>query len=609
MKKYLLAFAILFAFRATLQAQSFSNTTGGPIADVATSSFPVTVSGLPSVIDTSFGLVSVRVNLNHTYDSDIKIYLKSAHNDSIMLSQNRGGSADNYTNTVFRMDATTLIQNGVAPFTGTFVPDGSLNLANGGFDPNGVWTLYVKDEVPADFGTMFSFTLNFGANPPSDPPPPPGPCSATNGQNCQCPDGSQDCDLLPDMTASTLIIQQQHTEYPGYLTLSNATPNIGWGPMEIHGVDSCYCNGVQVPCSLSVCPDGSPVKQLVKQTIYHKHNGDITSWRRSAGFMSYHPSHGHIHVDNWGEFTLRKSNGDSNPLNWPIMGTGTKMSFCLINLGDCTNNLGYCVSDSGNVITQSNIPNSPFGMVTGCGTDQGIFTGNLDIYSQGLAGMSINFGDICNGDYHIVSVTDPNDNFLELNENNNIAVVPITLTDQLPVPTASITSNTIGMNVAFNASTTNASSFSWNFGDGSPADTSNLLTIHNYANDGAYIVTFTASSACTTVVRTDTVFVGNFTVGLQNKVFDKAFAVSPNPFSHATTISYQLMNYTEVQLRILDASGREVKNFAGELQIPGRYQYIFDPENLGLSAGMYFLTFRAGDESRQLKMMYAPDKK
>jgi hypothetical protein len=180
------------------------------------------------------------------------------------------------------MDADTLIQDGSAPFTGNFVPDYSLNLANNGSNPNGTWYLVVKDEVPQDQGTLLNFTLVFGANPPADPPPPPGPCSMTNGQNCHCPDGSQDCDLLPDMTASALIIQQQHTEYSGYLTMSNATPNIGWGPMEIHGVDSCFCNGVSVPCSLSICPDSSPVKQLVKQTLYHKHNGNITSWTRSA---------------------------------------------------------------------------------------------------------------------------------------------------------------------------------------------------------------------------------------------------------------------------------------------------------------------------------------
>ena len=603
MKRLFFFLFCLYLLPYISSAQSFSNNTGGPIADVATSVFPLSISGLPLAIDSSFGLKGVAVNLLHTYDSDIKIYLKTPWNDSIILAMNRGGSADNYIGTLFRMDADTLIQDGSAPFTGNFVPDYSLNLANNGSNPNGTWYLVVKDEVPQDQGTLLNFTLVFGANPPADPPPPPGPCSMTNGQNCHCPDGSQDCDLLPDMTASALIIQQQHTEYSGYLTMSNATPNIGWGPMEIHGVDSCFCNGVSVPCSLSICPDSSPVKQLVKQTLYHKHNGNITSWTRSAGFMSYHPTHGHIHVDNWGEFTLRKSNNNADPTTWPVVGNGTKMSFCLINLGDCSSNQGYCINDSGSVITQADIPNAPFGMVTGCGTDQGIFTGYLDIYSQGLAGMQIDFGDICNGDYHIVSITDPDNNFLESNENNNVAVVPITLTDQIPLPQLSMSSNIIGSNAVMNVNVVNASSFSWDFGDGSAPDTSNLLTVHNYSTNGTYVVTLSVSSPCTTLVQTDTIVINSITVGVTDKYFDRNFSVKPNPFGNAAQISYQLLDHVNVQLLVYDATGKEVQSFASEIQSPGMYTYRFSPEDLGLGSGMYFLIFRSGSEFLRTKLI------
>ena len=93
---------------------------------------------------------------------------------------------------------------------------------------------------------------------------------------CHCPDGTEDCDLLPDMTASALIISQQHTETPGLITLSNATPNIGWGPMEIHGSNSCWCDTVNVPCNTVTCPDGSFPKQKLNQTIYHKNGNVIT---------------------------------------------------------------------------------------------------------------------------------------------------------------------------------------------------------------------------------------------------------------------------------------------------------------------------------------------
>ena len=152
-----------------------------------------------------------------------------------------------------------------APFTGTYVPVSSINNLNNNQNPNGVWYLAIIDEVPGDFGNLNSFSVTFAANPPADPIVF-GPCSAANGAGCYCPDGSQDCDLLPDMTASALIIAQQHTETPGLITLSNATPNIGWGPMEIHGSNSCWCDTVTVPCSTITCPDGSFPTQKLLQT-------------------------------------------------------------------------------------------------------------------------------------------------------------------------------------------------------------------------------------------------------------------------------------------------------------------------------------------------------
>lgn len=256
-------------------------------------------------------------------------------------------------------------------------------------------------------------------------------CSIRNPAGCECPDGSEECDLLPDMTASALTIQNQHYEYPGYLRLSNTTPNIGWGPLEVHGTGSCFCDTDSVPCSTPACPDGSIPKELITQRIYHKSGRIMTYYDRPAGTMSYHPSHRHVHVNNWGAFTLRKDNGDPNPLNWPIVGPGTKMSFCLINTGDCTSDYGSCVDPEGNIITMDDIPNAPFGVVSGCGKDQSIYTGMLDFYNSSLPGMRIDFPNICNGDYHIVSITDPDNYFLESNEDNNWVAVPATLTRQL----------------------------------------------------------------------------------------------------------------------------------------------------------------------------------
>jgi hypothetical protein len=66
MKRLFFFLFCLYLLPYISSAQSFSNNTGGPIADVATSVFPLSISGLPLAIDSSFGLKGVAVNLLHT---------------------------------------------------------------------------------------------------------------------------------------------------------------------------------------------------------------------------------------------------------------------------------------------------------------------------------------------------------------------------------------------------------------------------------------------------------------------------------------------------------------------------------------------------------------
>jgi len=602
-------FSILFlCLSLAINAQTFTATGNVPIIDNSVCYMSVGASGLPSSMNNTFGISSVCINLTHTYDGDIKIFLISPQQDSIMLSGNNGGGGDNYTNTCFTAGgANGFIHTAtnLPPYTGSYTPEYSLNMFNSAtHNPNGVWKIMVKDEVASDAGVLLSVSITFSANPPQDPPPPPGPCGFNAVGNCHCPDGSTDCDLLPDMTSSAAIIMNNHTEYPGQITLSNATPNIGWGPMEIHGVDTCFCGTTMVPCSTAVCPNGTAVKQMVKQTVYHKNGNTMSSTTRTAGTMSYHPTHGHVHVDSWADFSLRTATADPNPLNWPIVGTGSKVSFCLINLGDCTNNLGYCVGNNGNTLTMDSIPNSPLGNVSGCGVDQGIYTGKLDIYSQGMVGMSINFGDICNGNYYIVSITDPDNWFLEQDETNNWVAVPITLTDQHPAPFANFAQNVNVQAVALAGDTANASNFWWDFGDGSPIDSTSLIVAHNYSANGSYIVSFHVENSCGTKVKTDTVYIT--TVGIKSLENNNTsfFKVAPNPFNNSTEISYYLMNGTETSIEFFDVVGNKVETIVTGYQSAGNYKFNFNPTAKGLSKGTYIVKYTSSDKINFARLVF-----
>jgi subtilisin-like proprotein convertase family protein len=600
MKKITILFAIISALNAG--AQSFT-AAGNAVTDNNTEvCFPVTVSGLPTQISSSFGLSQVCLNMTHTYVGDLKFRLKSPNGTIVLMINNNGGSGDNFTNTCLTNSSTVSINAGSAPFAGNFIPFQSLNIQNNGQNPNGIWYLCVIDEVPGDAGVVQNFTITFSNNPPADPVIVSGPCGISNGLACQCPDGTQDCDLLPDMTASAVIMASQHTETPGLIRLSNATPNIGWGPMEIHGSTSCKCGSNTVPCTTAICPDGSYPKQQLKQTIYHKNGATITARDTlTPGEMSYHPTHGHVHVDDWAVFSLRKPTSNPDATTWPIVAQGAKISFCLINLGNCTSNPGYCRDGNyGTNLTMADIPNSPFGVVSGCSTDQGIYVGNLDIYSQGLAGMDMDLTGVCNGNYYIVSITDPHNNFIESNETNNWAATPITLTQQQPAPVAAFTYTATANQVQFSNPPNINLTYDWYFGDGGTSNNQN--PIHTYSSSGTYFVTLIISGNCGNDTLTQPLVILTSDIA-QNLTTDLGYVAYPNPTNKNITLSYLVPQKSEVKFDVFDMIGNLVYTINKGTQDYGRYEANLNLNELGLSKGVYNIRMTASEKQASVKVV------
>src|ERR1044072_9504491 len=95
-------FLCLFAGTSlTVRAQTYTANPNATINDYATTEYNLVVSGLsPAVIDTlNFGLETVCINLTHTWDSDLNIYIIAPDGTTGMLSLGNGGSDDDYTNT------------------------------------------------------------------------------------------------------------------------------------------------------------------------------------------------------------------------------------------------------------------------------------------------------------------------------------------------------------------------------------------------------------------------------------------------------------------------------------------------------------------------------
>jgi gliding motility-associated-like protein len=184
MKRIFTLITILF-LNTIAFAQTFTNTTGGPIPDGFGVTepdpgprvcFPINVTGVGPLTGT-YGLKSVCIDITHPYDADLIIFLKAPNGEYIPLSgipglfgDGNGADGDNYTNTCFSMTATTPISMGTAPFTGTFIPEYPLGWFNdNNINGNGTWSLCVEDIAEGDIGNVNSWSITFGTNPPQFP--------------------------------------------------------------------------------------------------------------------------------------------------------------------------------------------------------------------------------------------------------------------------------------------------------------------------------------------------------------------------------------------------------------------------------------------------------
>ena len=131
--------------------------TDGPVAipdnNVAGASSIINVPDAKTVLD-----VNVTVNITHTYDGDLALYLIAPNGTQVTLSNHHGSGGHNYTNTTFDDEATTPMSSGAPPYTGSFKPDAPLSVVDG-ISAAGAWKLKVVDGASADVGTIDSWTL------------------------------------------------------------------------------------------------------------------------------------------------------------------------------------------------------------------------------------------------------------------------------------------------------------------------------------------------------------------------------------------------------------------------------------------------------------------
>ncbi len=115
--------------------------------------------------------LDVRINLTHTFVSDLRISLVGPNGVEVMLVDRRGGSGDNFGTvdgngapvlfSVFDDEGPLAIASAVAPFiAGNYAPEGSLGFFDG-LSGAGNWTLKINDTTALNSGFLNGWSIDF----------------------------------------------------------------------------------------------------------------------------------------------------------------------------------------------------------------------------------------------------------------------------------------------------------------------------------------------------------------------------------------------------------------------------------------------------------------
>lgn len=137
--------------------------------------------------------------------------------------------------------------------------------------------------------------------------------------------------------------------------------------------------------------------------------------RREVGKFSWHPEHGHHHLEDFALYELRRLRKDGMPdmRSRGLVATGGKISFCIIDARPD--------GDSGAPI------GNPLYYSCFVGGFQGISPGWRDVYGNRTTGQQILTEGLPDGIYALVVTIDPDEKLLEATKSDNRAVVGIEL--------------------------------------------------------------------------------------------------------------------------------------------------------------------------------------
>jgi len=126
-------------------------------------------------------------------------------------------------------------------------------------------------------------------------------------------------------------------------------------------------------------------------------------------------------------------------------------------------------------------------------------------------------------------------------------------------PVASFGYQPNALQAYFTNTSSNATNYAWDFGDGSAGNTA-VNPTHTYLDNGTYIVRLIAFNNC----GSDTIFIPvtvNKGVGLENYADVQEFNLYPNPALEFAVVEFVSVSASEAKLTLSDINGKQIQNY------------------------------------------------
>ncbi|NOU60776.1 PKD domain-containing protein [Marinifilum caeruleilacunae] len=164
------------------------------------------------------------------------------------------------------------------------------------------------------------------------------------------------------------------------------------------------------------------------------------------------------------------------------------------------------------------------------------------------------------------------------------SIVKNVLVMDLPIVDFDYQLNKLSVNLV-NASI-DATSYSWNFGDGGTSEEAN--PVHSYSNSGTYTISLNASNIC-----------GSVSLNKEIKTsYNDQLKIYPNPSNGKFSIDLSKIVFSELSWSVFSTQGAEVKN-----GLVSEFTNILEFNLNGLSGGVYILRMNVDGEVLTRKLL------